>query len=208
MGFLPIFFTAEKIQTQEHIYCNVSIPKFVLKKEEEIKLASLPSTPLPILNPCPFHSWWRPGRKTEQAQAPQRGTASQTMWGLFTEFGKKHTSKNIPKTSQWNVFRGKKQAGPVSGHGIAEALGREEPTSLAPSPDWRECLTLLASGGLLPVTGPTGSEQECHNSVAPPCQALEPQRSLFEGSIRQHRRRLKEKQSDCLLGLWYFSDFL
>lgn len=47
MVFLPIFFTAEKTQTQEHIYCNVSIPKFVLKKEEEIKLVSLSSPPLP-----------------------------------------------------------------------------------------------------------------------------------------------------------------
>lgn len=34
MVFLPIFFTAEKTQTQDHIYCNVSVPKFVLKKKK------------------------------------------------------------------------------------------------------------------------------------------------------------------------------
>lgn len=39
------------------------------------------------------------------------------------------------------------QAGPVSGHRIPEALGREEPTSLAPSPDQRGHLTLSASAG-------------------------------------------------------------
>lgn len=94
-------------QTQEHIYYDISIPKFVLKKKEEIKLISLPTTrpprpppPPPMPTPCPFHSWPKPGRKTEQTQAPQRTTASRTMSGLFRERGKKHNSENIQRTSQ------------------------------------------------------------------------------------------------------------
>ena len=77
-------------QTQEHIYYDISIPKFVLKKkEEEVKLIPLPTTPpphpppLPMLTPCPFHSWLKPGRKTEQTQAPQGTAASRTTSGLF-----------------------------------------------------------------------------------------------------------------------------
>lgn len=65
----------------------------------------------------------------------------------------KHT-QNFPVEG---VLR-EEQAGPVSGHRISEALGREELASLAPSPDRRGHLTLPASGGQFPTTGgPEGS---------------------------------------------------
>ena len=60
-------------QTQEHIYYDISIPKFVLKKKEEIKLISLPTTrpPPPTTSttnahPLPF-SFLAEARKRNRA---------------------------------------------------------------------------------------------------------------------------------------------
>lgn len=103
--------------------------------------------------------------------------------GLVRRRGKKHNSENIHKTSREGRSEGR-TGGLVSGHGVPEALGSGEP-SLAPSPEQRGPLTLLASGGLFP--GHDWSHQDW--TRAPQlggcslCQHLEPQRFAFEGSI-------------------------
>lgn len=81
MEFLPIFFTAKKTQTQAHICDDISIPKFVFKKGEEIKLVSLP-TPPPTQIPTLFISGRGQGGKQSRARAAERTTAFLVNIGL------------------------------------------------------------------------------------------------------------------------------
>lgn len=86
-----IFFTAEKTHTNKSIFITIFLSQVCLEKRREIKLISLPHNrplcppppPPPMPTPCPFHSWPKPGRKTEQTQAPQRTLLPGQCQGLF-----------------------------------------------------------------------------------------------------------------------------
>lgn len=103
MDLLLIFFTLRKhTETQEHIYCNNSIPKF-LRRRNKISFAAH-STPDPSLSFLHI-SWSKPGRKTEPAQAPQSTIAPQTMSSLFRERGRNTTPKHTQDFQVKGVLR-------------------------------------------------------------------------------------------------------
>ena len=150
-------------QTQEHIYYDISIPKFVLKKKEEIKLISLPTTrPHPAHHQhhqCPPPALFIPGRSQGEKQSkpkPHRELLLPGQCQACSESeGRNTTLKTYRELPSEGCSEGRRTGGLLSGHAFPEALGREGPASLAPSSQRRRHLTLLASGEI--VLGCLGS---------------------------------------------------
>lgn len=151
MEFLPIFFTAEKTHANTRAYLlRYFYPKVCLKKkEEEIKLVSLPTPRLPHAHSLPFSFLAEAREKNRAGPSPTENHCLPDNVRLVQRVRKeaqlrKHT-QNFPVKG---LPEGRRTGSLVSGHGFPEALGRGGPASLAPSSQWRRHLTVLASGGI------------------------------------------------------------